>query len=188
MVHALAHGSPARTGSLKARQIMLRYRVWIDQEFYLVEIDGDQIQVNGEDVVPSALTALNDQGLFRFQQNGHQQEIHIQRESLQQFHVTIGGHHITVEVERERGNGHSGKTRPLEQQAGEVRAPMHAAVIAVLVSPGDQVEEGQPLLVLEAMKMQMKIHSPCAAAVEQLVCEPGSRVEKGEVLVRLRPL
>ena len=167
---------------------MLRYRVWVDQEFYLVEIDGDHIQVNGEDSVPSALTALNEQGLFKFQQNGHQQEIHIQRQSQQQFHVTIGGHHITVEVERERSNGHGGKTRPLEQQAGQVHAPMHAAVISVLVTPGDQVEEGQALMVLEAMKMQMKINSPCAAAVREILCQPGDRVEKGELLAKLKPL
>jgi biotin carboxyl carrier protein len=167
---------------------MLRYRVWVDQEFYLVEIDGDHIQVNGEDVVPSALTALNEQGLFQFQQNGHQQEMHIQRESLQQFHVTIGGHHITVDVERERSNGHSGKTRSLEQQAGEVHSPMHAAVISVLVTPGEHVDEGQEVLVLEAMKMQMKINSPFAAAVREILCQPGDRVEKGELLLKLQPL
>jgi biotin carboxyl carrier protein len=167
---------------------MLRYRVWIDQEFYLVEINGDRIQVNGADVVPSALTALNEQGLFQFQQNGHQQEMHIQRESLQQFHVTIGGHHVTVDVERERSNGHSGKTRSPELQVGEVYAPMHAVVIELEVKEGDKVEEGQPLLVLEAMKMQMKINSPCAAAVRDIFFQPGDRVEKGELLVKLNPL
>jgi acetyl/propionyl-CoA carboxylase alpha subunit len=64
-------------------------------------------------------------------------------------------------------------------------APMPGTVIRVLVSKGQEVEPRQPLVVLEAMKMETPLVSPYAATVKAVSVAEGDRVEGGAVLVEL---
>jgi propionyl-CoA carboxylase alpha chain len=66
--------------------------------------------------------------------------------------------------------------------AGSLLAPMPGAVTAVHVAEGDAVRGGQPLLVLEAMKMQHSIVAPENGVVRSLHVKPGDQVESGDVL------
>ncbi len=63
-------------------------------------------------------------------------------------------------------------------------APMPGKVLSVLVKPGDRVQQGSSLLVLEAMKMENVIKSSVSATVEEVPVNAGSAVEKGELLVK----
>ena len=63
-------------------------------------------------------------------------------------------------------------------------APMPGKVLSVLVKPGDVVQQGDSLLVLEAMKMENVIKSSVSATVEEVPANAGSAVEKGELLVK----
>ena len=65
---------------------------------------------------------------------------------------------------------------------GSLLAPMPGAVTAIHVAPGDAVERGQPLLVLEAMKMQHVVAAPAAGVVRSVTVEVGAQVEGGSVL------
>jgi 3-methylcrotonyl-CoA carboxylase alpha subunit len=60
---------------------------------------------------------------------------------------------------------------------------MPGKVTAVLVEAGDRVEEGTPLLRLEAMKMEHTLTAPHDGVVETLACEEGDLVEEGAELV-----
>jgi acetyl-CoA/propionyl-CoA carboxylase, biotin carboxylase, biotin carboxyl carrier protein len=66
-----------------------------------------------------------------------------------------------------------------------VTAPMPGVVLKVLVSPGDRVEPRQPLVVLEAMKMETPLVSPYEAVVRSVNVGEGDRVPGGAVLVEL---
>ncbi|HEV8559082.1 MAG TPA: biotin carboxylase N-terminal domain-containing protein [Actinophytocola sp.] len=67
--------------------------------------------------------------------------------------------------------------------AGSLLAPMPGTVVRVAVSQGDRVAEGQPLLWLEAMKMEHRINAPVGGVVAELPVAPGDQVEVGRVLV-----
>jgi biotin carboxyl carrier protein len=67
-----------------------------------------------------------------------------------------------------------------------VRAPMPAQVRAVQVAEGDQVEKGQTLLVLEAMKMEIRIKAPVAGRVQKLLVSAGQAVDKEQPLAELQ--
>jgi propionyl-CoA carboxylase alpha chain len=66
--------------------------------------------------------------------------------------------------------------------AGSLVAPMPGTVVRVLVVVGDAVTKGQPLVVLEAMKMEHTITSPADGTVADLRLEPGQQVDAGAVL------
>jgi pyruvate carboxylase subunit A/propionyl-CoA carboxylase alpha chain len=69
--------------------------------------------------------------------------------------------------------------------AGGLAAPMPGAVVRILVAVGDTVEAGQPLLVLEAMKMEHTIRSPQDGTVAAINVAEGEQVQIGAVLAAL---
>ena len=66
-----------------------------------------------------------------------------------------------------------------------VRSPMTGRVVAVHVQEGDIVEKGQPLVVVEAMKMEHVLRAPRAGQVRKVACQAGQLVEGGAELVEL---
>jgi propionyl-CoA carboxylase alpha chain len=71
----------------------------------------------------------------------------------------------------------------LEEAPGSMHAPMPGRVIRVDVEPGDEVEEGKVVVVLEAMKMEHTLRAPHTGTVSEVRCAPGDQVEAGAVLV-----
>ena len=72
-----------------------------------------------------------------------------------------------------------------EASSNALTAPMPGKVISVSVAPGDAVTEGQTLLVLEAMKMEMAMKAPRDGVVAEVSAEAGALVNDGDVLVAL---
>ena len=68
-----------------------------------------------------------------------------------------------------------------------VAAPMPGRIVAVPVAPGAQVERGQPIVVLEAMKMESTIAAPAAGVVSEVLVQPGQAVTQRQALVRIDP-
>jgi biotin carboxyl carrier protein len=69
--------------------------------------------------------------------------------------------------------------------AGSLEAPMPGVVTKVMVVVGDEVAKGQPLVAIEAMKMEHQIRAPRAGRVKRVAASPGLMVQSGAVLVEL---
>ena len=67
--------------------------------------------------------------------------------------------------------------------SGKVAVPMQGTIVKVLVSVGDQVEAGQPVCVLEAMKMENNITADKAGTVSEVKVSPGQSVGTGDVVI-----
>lgn len=70
---------------------------------------------------------------------------------------------------------------------GGLEAPMPGVVTRVLVAVGDAVAAGQPLLALEAMKMEHVVRAPHAGTVRAIAARQGEMVQNGVALVELEP-
>ena len=69
--------------------------------------------------------------------------------------------------------------------ANAVVAPLAGSVARILVAEGDEVESGQVLLVLEAMKMETEITAPAAGTVSAILVKQGEPVQGGQGLIEL---
>jgi propionyl-CoA carboxylase alpha chain len=101
------------------------------------------------------------------------------------YAVTIAGDRVDVDAP----SGHVALTLvprfadPADAVAsGSLLAPMPGTVVSVAVAKGQSVEVGQPVLTLEAMKMQHTVRAPAAGTVTALDVLPGAQVAAGEVL------
>ncbi|MBS0445676.1 MAG: hypothetical protein JSR59_06960 [Proteobacteria bacterium] len=75
----------------------------------------------------------------------------------------------------------------MAQTSGRVLAPMAATVVEIAVSAGEQVDAGQTLVVLEAMKMEHELRADAAMRVIAVAARVGETVEEGDLLVELAP-
>jgi 3-methylcrotonyl-CoA carboxylase alpha subunit len=69
--------------------------------------------------------------------------------------------------------------------AGQLRAAMPGRVIAVNGSPGDAVKAGDTIVLLEAMKMELRLVAPFDGVIARLGCSAGQVVERGQLLVEV---
>lgn len=68
---------------------------------------------------------------------------------------------------------------------GRVKAPIPGQVARIMVQDGDLVHAGQPLLILEAMKMENEIRAPRNGQIKMMNVEPGQRVTLNELLLEI---
>ena len=96
--------------------------------------------------------------------------------------VTIRGQTFTLTKSaggrsKAKGTGH--------EHVSELAAPMPGLVRSVNVSEGESVSKGQTLLVLEAMKMEIRIHAPREGVIQKLRVKQGQTVEREQVLIEI---
>jgi biotin carboxyl carrier protein len=95
--------------------------------------------------------------------------------------VSVDGHVAVFEVESGPARGARKKTA----RADAMMAPMPATVVKLLAAPGQHVAEGETVLVLEAMKMELPVRAPRAGVVTAVHCAQGDLVQPGIALVDL---
>ena len=99
------------------------------------------------------------------------------------FQVFSGGEQATLQrLGADLGSADAGSA------GGRLTAPMPGKIIALHVQPGDTVQAGDPLLVLEAMKMEHTLVAPAAGQVSELLHAVGDQVSEGVELLRIEVL
>ena len=103
------------------------------------------------------------------------------------YTITFRGEQFQVQVEDERSRrlNTGRKAPPIPHGEVAIKAPIPGLVVKALVAEGDQVEDGQPLIILEAMKMENEIRSVRAGTIRSIAVVSGQRVEQNETLLLL---
>jgi len=140
---------------------------------YRVRIDGAVVNTDAVQIAPNTISVLLDGKAF---------EIHVTPSYNGTVKLQSGPHEFVAELRDPRawqGRKHGAAELEGRQQ---IVAPMPGKVVRVLVKAGDEVEAGQGLVVVEAMKMQNEIRSPKTGKVERLQVKEGQPVNAGELL------
>ncbi len=122
--------------------------------------------------------------------------LHINDQPLQVYYANDGQQHFvatkaqqvrhhTLQSANDRSGG---RGRAKLGSSGDISAQMPGQVIELLVTEGDSVQHGQTLMVLEAMKMEIRVAAPLAGQITTLNVTQGMTVERGQLLAQIAPL
>lgn len=123
---------------------------------------------------------------FSLVRNGRSHRVLLLKEDKETgtVRLRIGAHTYTVQLQDDRTRlMHTLGLDKAATKVKEIKAPMPGMVLNIIVKPGDVVKKNDPILVLEAMKMENMIKAPGDATVSAVHAEKGKAVEKGQLLV-----
>ncbi len=137
---------------------------------YRVTYQGKTYEMTRQDTAPGKITFLL---------NGRPVALHIAADRDLRW-VAVAGRTYQLKRETRSRRAHAGDT-----PQGLLHAPMPGQVRAVNVQVGDPVTKGQTLLLLEAMKMEIRIQAPADGTVAKITVKVGDQVEKEQTLIEI---
>lgn len=172
-------------------------RGWLNSK---LPLDLKRFEYEGQEKLAACDVKRNGDLFVHIADSDYQVQVH----ELSELHVdlSINGLRMTYEIANKQdhwfvyGNMYSldfrevprFESKKAEAKEGELASPMPSVVQKILVQAGDIVEEGQTLLLLESMKMELRINAPRNGIVADIPVKKGSNVETGEILVSLESL
>jgi len=152
-------------------------------ERYRLELDkaaaGWECKLNGKPVHIDAVIPRRD--VLSLLVDGHAYEIK-REQTATDLHMWVGSSRFAVELHDPRSLKSRLKASGDETGPKKIVAPMPGRVVRLLVAEGSEVEAGQGIIVVEAMKMQNEIKSPKKGIVKKISAAPGAAVNPGDVL------
>ena len=121
--------------------------------------------------------------------DGEEFEVDLERDG-DVWNVEVGGRSFSIRVAGESLSGHSRRSASggsRKKRSGIISSTIPGKVVSLDISVGDEVEEGDVLMILEAMKMQNEIQAPLSGRVAEVNCESGDSVEANTPLVVIEP-
>ncbi|MBL7731922.1 MAG: biotin/lipoyl-binding protein [Chitinophagaceae bacterium] len=150
---------------------------------------GEFVFTFTEEQVRNANVLTVSPGHYHILQNNQSARVHITGETPtgKTMLATADGEtfHITIKDELDRQLDKMGYGKSTGKHVKEIKAPMPGLVLEVAVTEGQEVAEGEKLLILEAMKMENSIMIPASARIKRVAVKAGQAVEKGQLLVEL---
>ena len=162
------------------------YHVTIGDRTFAVDLTGDRITVDGSDVGDADLVALPGTPVRHLLLAGKSTTIVAQR-GAEGWALHVDGWPVHANVIDERTRAIRAMTNASGTAAGPrpVKAPMPGLIVRIEVAVGDRVRAGQPVIAMEAMKMENELKAESDGIVTRIAIERGQAVEKGTVLVEL---
>ncbi|HXY07989.1 MAG TPA: biotin/lipoyl-containing protein [Terriglobales bacterium] len=174
---------PPNHGNRAPTLAIMLYEVTIDDQTYRLELvrseegwkcrlDGNEVEVNGVLARQDVLSLLID---------GNAYEIKRERTPTG-IYLSLGSRRYSAEVRDPRSLRGRRRRGDDDQGLKKLLAPMPGIVVRLLLHENAQVEVGQGVLVVEAMKMQNEVQSPKKGVVQKILVDVGAAVNAGDVL------
>ncbi len=140
-----------------------------------------RVTIGDETVDVEVVRVEAGQGMLELLINGQRVVAYVSSDGAKRW-VTINGQ--TEVLTKASGARSRGKSSSHDQRS-ELAAPMPGVVRSVNVEQGEAVSKGQTLMVLEAMKMEIRIHAPRECLIRHLLVQQGQTVERDQVLIEI---
>lgn len=177
--------------------------VWEQIGFYRLnsviplEVDGEEMSINIEELdnkfsgtISGDLFTIDqfqkEDEQLQFRYNGNWTEVSVHAITANTFQVMIDGYAFQVvrkDVLDETTN--YGKAAKEMQSGDAVSSPIPGTVVKIIAEQGEEVKQGQPLIIVEAMKMENTLTAPRNGIVEKINAIAGEKVEAGKLLIEL---
>ena len=162
----------------------MKYVTTIDGKEYLVEIiDDTHVSVDGK-VYELDFESLESQPIFSLLVDGKSYEAYVYPGD-EDLEVLVKGrlYHTKVEDERERRLRAASGGQVAQTGTFHLKAPMPGLVVTVPVEEGQEIKEGDVLLILESMKRQNELKAPRDGIVSKVLVGPGDSVEQRQKML-----
>jgi len=174
---------------------VLTYAMFPDQaKAYLEQRRDGTLQPEPLEPIPTGASGGSVASKFKITVHGESYDIHVtganpSGENERRFYMTVDGvpEEIHLASLGEDGEGaRSSGGRATATKEGHVTTSMPGNIVDVLVKEGDEVQAGDPVLIIEAMKMETEVKATTAGKVSGVFIAKGDRVVPGEVLVEIK--
>lgn len=163
------------------------YKVTVNGREYQVEYDARHQRVNGQTMQPDILEYR--QGKFHLLHNGRSFEAELIEANYEEksFAIKVNNNLYTLQVRDKYDDllREMGIDVTAGKKVNDIKAPMPGLVLNVSVAEGQAIKKGDPILVLEAMKMENVIKAPADGSIRKISVNKGDKVEKNQVMVSL---
>lgn len=170
------------------------YRIELEREDHQAQVQLDErgYTLDWQKVGPLVTGGegqRGEEGRYSLLIDGHSYDVLARRlpqagkQDQARYEILVNGERFEVVVEDERTHRLSGIAQSERGSTAEVSAPMPGLVAAVLVESGSSVARDQPIVILEAMKMENDLLSPIAGTVREVRVSKGQTVDQGEMLI-----
>ncbi len=121
--------------------------------------------------------------------DGEEYEVELEKQEGV-WNVTIEGKSFSIEIEGGSVGDSAGSKRKKKgrgKKSGTISSTIPGKIVSIAVAEGDNVAEGDVVMILEAMKMQNEIQAPLSGTVTAVNCKPGDSIEANSPLVIIQP-
>jgi biotin carboxyl carrier protein len=161
----------------------MTYEVIVGGKPHRLELEkaaaGWECRLDGQPVRIDAVIPRRD--VLSLLVDGHAYEIK-REQTATDLHMWVGSTRFAVELHDPRSLRSGKHAAGDEKGPRKILAPMPGRIVRVLVAENSEVEAGQGVVVVEAMKMQNEIKSPKKGIVKKILATPGAAVNPGDVL------
>ncbi len=162
------------------------YKALVNDNFsFEISLNNNQATINGsEETFDVVMLQLGSFHVLHHNKSYNAEVIEINK-AEKQVVLRINGNNYTVAI-KDRMDillQQLGMSNMNSQKMNDLKAPMPGKVIDILVAPGSTLKKGDPILILEAMKMENILKAAGDATVKEIKVHKGDAVEKNSVLV-----
>lgn len=160
----------------------------IENKYYLKVNEKYEVQLGSNAINSLDIVSLSN-GVFHVLKDGKSfqavvKEVNRQRKSVS---LLIGQELFEVRIKDSYDEliDQLGLSLNIIHHVNDIKAPMPGLVLSIEVAEGQEIKQGDTLLILEAMKMENVIKSPGDGIIKSILTQKGSPVEKGEILIEM---
>lgn len=152
-----------------------------------------KIIINEETIIESDLANLDivstNHNDFHVLQNGKAFKASLEEADFKSKNLTIkvngNKYQLKIQDEYDQLVKKMGLSVANNNKITDIKAPMPGLVLDIMVEAGQTITKGEPLLILEAMKMENVLKSAGEGTVKSIVVEKGNAVEKGQIMIEM---
>ena len=155
---------------------------------YNVNIENQSFQLNSDELNDLNLLEAAG-GAYHLLHNNQSYHISIIQSDLDAKTVTLEingvSYELKVEDEYDQLIKSMGLSSSAKQKLSSIKAPMPGLILEILIEPGQSIEKGDQLLILEAMKMENVLKADGEGVVKSVEVKKGDAVEKGQLIIEM---